>query len=67
MPTPKPPADQPEVKSGVTLPSTVSELRRKLGQKAKQERQRVYRLPAGESVHAHLQRLWLQPFWTTHR
>ena len=29
--------DQPEKKSGVTLPPDVSELRRKLGQKAKQE------------------------------
>jgi RNA-directed DNA polymerase len=29
--------DQPEKKSGVTLPPKVSELRRKLGQKAKQE------------------------------
>jgi len=34
---PKQPTDQPEVKSGVALPPKVSELRRKLGQKAKQE------------------------------
>ncbi len=35
-PTPEPPV-LPEVKSGVTLPAKVSELRRKLGQKAKQQ------------------------------
>jgi hypothetical protein len=29
--------DEPEVKSGVTLPQKISELRKKLGQKAKQE------------------------------
>jgi len=34
---PAPPPDKPEVKSGVTLPAKVSELRRKLGHKAKQQ------------------------------
>jgi RNA-directed DNA polymerase len=36
-PTPNPPPAEPEVKSGVNLPPKVSELRGKLGQKAKQE------------------------------
>jgi hypothetical protein len=54
--------DKPEKKSGVVLPPKTSELRRKLGQKAKQERrsQRAYRKPAGESFYAHLQRLGLR-------
>lgn len=34
---PAPPPETPEVKSGVTLPAKVSELRRKLGHKAKQQ------------------------------
>jgi hypothetical protein len=53
---------EPEVKSGVTLPPKVSELRKKLGHRAKQERrsQRAYRTPVGESSYAHLQRLGLQ-------
>lgn len=33
----EPPSDEPEVKSGVRLPAKVSELRRKLGHKAKQQ------------------------------
>ena len=51
---------EPEKKSGVKLPPKISELRWKLGQKAKQESQRAYRTPAGESFYAHLQRLGLR-------
>jgi RNA-directed DNA polymerase len=36
-PTPNPPPASPEAKSGVALPPNVSELRGKLGQKAKQD------------------------------
>jgi hypothetical protein len=51
----------PEGKSGIILPQKVSELRKKLGQKAKQEpSQRAYRTPEGESSYAHLQRLGLR-------
>jgi RNA-directed DNA polymerase len=35
--SPEPPTGEPEVKSGVLLPAKVSELRRKLGHKAKQQ------------------------------
>jgi hypothetical protein len=60
---------EPEVKSGVTLPLTVSQLRWKLAHKAKQEpmlrhlqrrSQRPFRPPDGKSFLAHLQSLGLQ-------
>ena len=63
-PADKPP-DRPEVKSGVELPPKVSELRAKLGREAKQESNRPYRIPEGESLYAHLRRLGYRPLEAT--